>query len=302
VLLGIQPRALASPGNTGFELVWINPDSGTYAAYPGPSFPNILKGLDSVALGLFGIDQTAHRFYLMGMSGNDTNVRLFSVDTVTGAVVASPLLSSSPSPTALVVNRQGVVLGTQWNEPNEELRAYDPASGKSVPFPDPSKPQILAGIEALNLGGTAYDALVDRLYIMGEGAGGAGRLFTVDTGKGVVVSNSKVSPPANFTTVVDRAGRLLGIFWNGAAEELRAIDPDTGTHCPFPDPSVPHIVTGLQWLYAGAVAIDNDAGRMYVVGAAEPDRPRLYVIDTVGNTPTKSNSIPSLTAITVACH
>jgi hypothetical protein len=236
------------------------------------------------------------------MTGNVPEFRLFTIDTVAGAVVASPLFSSRTGPALFAVNRKGVLLGPQWNDPNEELRAYDPASGSSVPFPDPSTPQILAGIKNLSLGGSAYDAVKDRLYIMGGDEGGLGRLFTVDTAKGFVMSNRMVSPPANFTTVVDGNGRLLGIFWNGVAEELRAIDPDTGAHCPFPDPSVPHIVTGLRWLFNGAVAIDNDAGRMYVVGGETTDAARLYVVDTVGNAPTKSNPIASLTAITVACH
>jgi hypothetical protein len=288
-----------SPSLTGFELVQIDPDTGTYAAYPGP---NILMGIDGVSLGLFGIDQTAHRLYLTGITGVVSDFRLFTIDTVAGAVVASPSLSSRPGPALFAVNRKGVLLGAQWIDPNEELRAYDPASGRSVPFPDPSTPQILAGVKLLSLGGSAYDAVMDRLYIMGGDGGGLGRLFTVDTAKGLVVSNRMVSPPANFTTVVDGMGRLLGIFWNGVAEELRAIDPDTGTHCPFPDPSAPHIVTGLQWVFNGAVTMDNDAGRMYVVGGETRDAARLYVVDTIGNAPTKSNPLTSLTAITVACH
>src|SRR5438552_13352556 len=64
VLLGLLSRSQASPSLRGFELVWIQPDTGTYASYPGPSFPNILMGLDAASLCLFLIDHIAHRLSL----------------------------------------------------------------------------------------------------------------------------------------------------------------------------------------------------------------------------------------------
>jgi hypothetical protein len=74
---------------------------------------------------------------------------------------------------------------------------------------------------------------------------------------------------------------LLGITWSGAqtfdaggAEELREINPQTGTS------TLIHAIPGMDWL-SGAQVADPARGVIYVVAYGNLDsRPRLFSIDT----------------------
>jgi hypothetical protein len=113
-----------------------------------------------------------------------------------------------------------------------------------------------------------------------------------------------------------QAGQVVRRRWQPAAKctrvprspqdcnrELRSIDPSTGIDAPFPDRLTSNIVQGLGAISDGAAAIDNNAGRLYVMGIGTTDQsPRLFVIDAVGSTPAMSYPAGQFRALAVACR
>lgn len=79
-----------NPGDGGRQVVSVNPATGTVTPISASIFPPF-----SSSSGIVALDAGGNRFFLIGTASSDTDSRLVTLDTATGAILSSPLITGS---------------------------------------------------------------------------------------------------------------------------------------------------------------------------------------------------------------
>jgi outer membrane protein assembly factor BamB len=81
-----------NPGDGGRQVVSVDPTTGAVTAISASIFPPF-----SSSSGIVALDAGGNRFFLIGTALGDTDSRLVTVHTASGAILSSPLISGSAS-------------------------------------------------------------------------------------------------------------------------------------------------------------------------------------------------------------
>jgi hypothetical protein len=313
VLLGVLPHP--NMPDLGPELVSIDPETGQYFPYPNPSTMNVLPLSNDT--GLYGIaaDNHAHRLYIVGLPSGDPPPPpiVLGIDTSSGMVVSRAILDPSEAgtytpattPVAIAVNRDGVLLGIVSSGSGWEIRALDPLSGVSAPFPNGSMANVLPGF-AFRAGSVFVNA-TNRWYWSSYTPG---RIQTIDTGSGALIEDHAIQPMGELAVLGVRGdGTLLGMYsgqplrgsFPDTPFEVRSVDPLTGVSAGFPDSVQPEVVTGCC-VPSAISTFDSNTGRIYAIGPGNSSPALLHVIDMLGSAPPRSFAAPFFQGLSVACR
>jgi hypothetical protein len=314
VLLGVLPHP--NMPALGPELVSIDPETGQYFPYPNPSTTNVLPVSNDSGLYGVAVDNHAHRLYIVGVPSGDPPPPpiVLGIDTSSGMVASRAILdppeagTNTPAPTAhpvaIAVNRDGVLLGIVSSGTGWEIRALDPLSGVSTPFPNGSMANVLPGFAFR--AGSVFVGATNRWYWSSY----SGRTQAIDMGTGALIEDHAIQPMGQFAVLgVTGDGALLGTYSSQPLRgtfpdtpfELRSVDPSTGISTGFPDSVQPNGLIGCC-VPSVISAYDNNTARMYAIGLASDSMAALFVIDMLGKAPTRSFPAPFFQGLSVACR
>ena len=165
------------------------------------------------------------------------------------------------------INSAGDLLYCRWNGVQEELISFDLSTqtGSSIGI-----------VGTLNYWSsqTAIDNDIDVYYVVGSTSVGVDTLWAMDSISGALLASTTLSEGVAAMTLQDN-GNLLYLTWNGTQEELKSLDPTTGTA------SVLGIVGDLNYISNGGELVYNPhTGHSYVFGSDSTQQPKIWVMDT----------------------
>jgi hypothetical protein len=290
-----QTAVLLAMVQRGAGLEWhsVDPATGKSTPYPDPRAPKLLDGLNGLYSGskpLFDPAQDLVHIIGPGFAGTGGTQILYTIDAKSGDVLRGSALTPDQHFLPSTLTRDGTLVKLEGNAGSMGLRAIDPRTGACTTYPMSDTPQTLPP-RLGRWGNWATDTAIDRLYVptyeLLDGSVSGRRIMTIDLTTASLVADAKVRFELDFWSIgVNRDGALLGLYQAGNGYELRSIDPMTGLDSAFPDPRKSNVVSGLG-LVLRSVVLDNDAGRMYVLGYRPNETVmNLFVIDARGSAPT----------------
>jgi hypothetical protein len=196
---------LRSTGDFGRQLASIDPATGAFTNIGTPIPPGPVA-LGTIA-GASTLDASGNRFFFVGFRLDDNVLRLFVVDTATGAVTEPAIPSGIANP---VVDLEwdageGVLYALHnANDASRQLATIDPVTADVTPLgTGTGVPLDFAGISALDEAGNRF-FIVGTIFdpLLGEKDA---RLYSFDTADGSVDANP---------TIIDSfALPFVGIEW-----------------------------------------------------------------------------------------
>ncbi len=185
VLYGLRTPAASA----GKQVVQYNIATGTATAI-GPT--SVAIGMPS---GVTTLDSAGNRFFFAGTASSETDQRLYTLSTVTGAILSSPVVDPSASITGLEYDEADNILyalRTPLADGGKQVVALDPATGTATVISPSIGPSL--GIAS---GVTALDGAGNRFYFVATPSGDPdSRIYTVDTATGALVSSPTISGSA----------------------------------------------------------------------------------------------------------
>lgn len=239
-----SPACLACRGRRGpqrlFGLTWNFAGGASGSSVPGSEelrciVPEtgeteliaMLPGMDWLLVGGNAHDRGASIVYAFAYADADQVMRLFSIDTVTGAILGKPPVTTAFNfAGGLHVRDDGTLIALAWNpiEGNEELHVLDPVSGENTLV------AAIPAIDTLLYAVNTYHGGTDTVYMLGAAKDDPTiRLFAVDAESGELLSSPALAGPDDWSSLHTRAdGQLLGLVWTGqAGQSLVTIEPET---------------------------------------------------------------------------
>jgi hypothetical protein len=174
--------ALRNPGGGGRQLVSLNPATGAVTTISGAISPPLPS-----ASGVSALDAAGNRFFFVATPAGETDSRLFAVDTITGPVLANPVLAGSAS---AFINGMaydavhGVLFGVRNpGDGGRQLVSLDPATGMVTAIGASISPPLPSASGVCTVDGAGR-----RFFFVATPTGETdSRLFTVDTQTGAVL-------------------------------------------------------------------------------------------------------------------
>jgi len=280
ILLAAQAYAsgtlfgLRNPGDGGRQVVIIDPATGAVTPVSASTSPPLPS-----ASGVNALDAGGHRLFFIGTPSSETDSRLFTVDTQTGALLSSPTIAGSASAPFQSLDYdagESTLYGLRNpGDAGRQVVRIDVATGAVTPVSASIAPPYAApsGVSAL-------DATGNRFFFVGTpGADPNQHVYTVDTGTGALVSSPVVSAGvAVLGMVYDEAEAKLFIWQNpgDGGRQIALLDPATGVVTPVSASIAPPLGSS-----SGVVALDASGNRIFfaAVPTAETDS-RIYTVDT----------------------
>jgi len=155
----------------------------------------------------------------------------------------------------------GSIAGFKWNGASEDYYWVDLLTGES---------KVLGAVGDMMYwewkGGSAFDASSGLIYIVASPNDtlSVWKVYSLDAATGALVRDAEIQGTHPSSIRANAAGKILGMSWNGAKEEISSLDPVTG------DVTVLGTVGNLSvWSMESAVDTVND--RFYVLGVEDPD-------------------------------
>mgnify|MGYP000461601708 CR=1 FL=1 len=183
-----------------------------------------IPGMDWLQVELNTYDRENDKLYAVAYANADNIKRIFSIDTISGQVIANPAFDQTLNWSGgLHVRSDAAVVGVTWNQAllQEELHLIDTATGETefvAAIPE------IASLYALY----AFDAASDTAFMVGFASGQEGQhLFSVDVHDGATQALKFAENPALAGIHVRADGVLLGLVFNNGATSLVAIDRET---------------------------------------------------------------------------
>ncbi|MCP4901158.1 MAG: hypothetical protein GY906_29665 [bacterium] len=267
---------LRNPGGGGRQLVSLDPVTGTVI----PLGTGITTSLPS-ASGVDAIDGAGGRFFFVASPPGETDSRLYTMDTTTGAVLHSPTLLGTGTAfiNGLTYDDVNSVLFGLRNPGGggRQLVTLDPATG----VVNPLGTGITSSLPSAS-GVNALDATGGRFFFVASPPGETdSRLYTFDTTSGVLLhSPSLAGTSTAFINGMeyDAVNSVLLGLRNpgGGGRALVSLDPVTG--------AITAIGTGITTSLpsaSGVTALDAAGERFFFVASppGETDS-RLYTFST----------------------
>lgn len=269
-----QLFGLRNPGDGGRQLVTVDPASGAITAISASISPPLPS-----ASGVAALDAPGHRFFFIATPTGETDSRIYTVDTVTGAVLSSPTIAGS----ALLA-----FLGLEFDTDDHTLLGLrNPGdAGKQVVVLDPVTAAVtpvsasIAPPLGIISGNTAIDNDGNRfIFVATPGAATDQTIYVVDSQTGALLS--AVSIPGTATMPImdmqyDDAEDVLYASRNpgDAGRQLVRLNPATGGVTPVSASISPPLGTS-----SGVTALDPAGNRFFLIGTPAVNW-NLYTVDT----------------------
>lgn len=230
-----------------------------------------IPGMDWLPVGSNAYDRAAGILYAHAYANSDNVTRIFSIDTITGSLLANPATEQQLNWSGgIYVRSDGALVGVTWNPAllQEEVRALDPASGQATLM------AAIPEIESLAQAIYAFDAATDTAFMIGSSSGDPGlRLFAVDVMTGALVGQPLFAQPIGWSggLFVRSDGQLVGVGLVDGVTRLFAIEAATAAITEIAElPTVGGVVLGNA-------VYDDVAGTIVMVDAEH----RLVQVDAL---------------------
>jgi hypothetical protein len=188
----VLPRksSARNPGDGGKQIVTYNPATGVATPISASISPPL-----GVPGGVTALDAAGHRFFFIGTPAAEFVHRIYTVDTVTGALLGNPTVDPATSILGLEYDAAEGVLYALRNlgDGGKQLVRLDPATGAAVAVSADISPPL--GIPG---GVNALDAAGNKFFFIGvPSAESDYRVYTIDTATGAVPNNPTIAGSAS---------------------------------------------------------------------------------------------------------
>jgi len=270
VLLGTL-FGLRNPGDGGRQVITIDPATAAITTISASVDPP--NGTPS---GVIALDAGGNRFFFVGTPSAETNMRIYSVSTTTGAVLSNPTISG------------GGVLGLEYDEVEDVLYALQTptatASKRVVTFNTATgAPTAVSGNLATAIGmpsgATTLDPSGNRFFFAGtQDAETTQRIYSVSTATGALLASPTIiGDVITGLEYDDAAGVLYGLRTPpDGGKQVVALDPATGATT-----NVSANIAPSLGMASGVTGLDAPGDRFFFVATpnSETDS-RIYTVDT----------------------
>lgn len=262
---------LRNPGDGGRQVVTLDPATAAVSAISASIDPP--NGTPS---GVVALDRGGDRFFFTGTPITDTDPRLYTVSTTTGAVLTSPSIESGTSVLGLEYDEAEdvlYVLRTPAMSAGKQLVTFDLVTGAATAIGGTT------GSISMPSGVTTLDETGNRFYFAGTAASETDqRIYTIDTTTGAVLSSPTVDAAYSITGLEFGDGTLYALRTPLAdgGKQLVSLDPATGTATAISGSIGPSL--GIA---SGVTGLDASGDRFFFVAtpSSETDS-RIYTVDT----------------------
>jgi hypothetical protein len=176
---------MRNPGDGGKQIVTYDPATGVATPISASISPSL-----GVPGGVTALDAAGNRFFFIGTPSAEFVHRIYTVDTVTGAVLGNPTVDPATSILGLEYDAAEGVLYALRNpgDGGKQLVRLDPATGAAVAVSGNISPPLgIAG------GVNALDAAGNKFFFIGvPSAESDFRIYTIDTATGAVPSDPTI--------------------------------------------------------------------------------------------------------------
>lgn len=268
--------ALAVVAAADREVGTVSPVSGAVNLPGGPINGGAALGSAS---GVNTFDPTGNRLFFVGFPDGVT-AHLYSINALTGAVLASPVLSGG----SLLIeglewdDAEGVLYAlTNPGGGDRQLATIVPATGVVALIGAPIAGTSLSTVS----GGDDLDAAGNRYFFAGQPMGGNPKLYSISTASGAVLANPDLSGAA--------VNALLGLEWDpsgaqlfglasvGAGDrQIATLNPATGVLALLGSPLAGEALSTVS----GADTLDPAGDRYFFAGQPASGNPKIYAVST----------------------
>lgn len=268
-----QLLGLRNPGDGGRQLVAVDPTTGaitTISASISPPLPS--------ASGVAALDAVGHRFFFIATPTGETDSRIYTVNTQTGAVVTSPTIVGSATQPFLGLEYDtddGALLGLRTaGGAGKQLVTLNPATAAVTPV-SAATPTL-----AMSSGNTALDSIGNRFFFVATPAATTIQsVYTIDSHTGATLSSATLvgsdTAPVLDLQYDDGENVLFASRNPGdAGRQVVRLNPSTGAITPVSASISPPLGTS-----SGVTALDAAGDRFFLIGTPATDW-RLYTVST----------------------
>lgn len=222
---------------------------------------------------------TLYAFGIGGPNEFESEAKMYVFDLSTGNLLRSIVTNNEPNHLARVLDAQGRLIAVNYSFENCSVVAIDPVDASVTLLSelgdrctgDAFAPIVMSrdGNSLVLLGGevTPSDPAEMREY----------QIHTFDLTQNALVHSAPDTTGGAYLAGRDAANRLIGLRWNGSAEEVVAIDASTGST------QVIGILGDLRFWQTDQSAIPPSGDRLYVRGFNE-SQDKVYVFDLAHDT------------------
>jgi len=218
-----------------------------------------IPGMDWLPVGSNAYDRAAGILYAHAYANSDNVTRIFSIDTITGSLLANPATEPQFNWSGgIYVRSDAALVGVTWNPDllQEEVRALDPASGQTTFM------AAIPEIESLAQAVYAFDVATDTAFMIGGAKGEPGlRLFAVDVMVGALVGQPVFEETIGWSggMFVRSDGQLVGVGLVDGVSRLFAVDAATAAITEIAE------IPTLAAVALGSAVYDDVAGTIVIV-------------------------------------
>ena len=130
------------------------------------------------------------------------------------------------------------------------------------------------------------DEASDKLYVAGSADGTVYKLYTYDLATDTVTSQPALAEGELIFAGLDSTGKIVGLRWNGSAEEVYKIAPVTGA-MGSPIGTVSDLAS-----WHGRAVVDTSTDTLYVSGLPTDGTHKLYTMDLSTGSVTDEQAMP----------